>query len=294
MTDLTQQDVLKILNLADQMKFNLKNGIRHETLKGKSVATIYSKASTRTRVSFEVGVSQLGGMALYLNQNDLQLGRGESIEDTAQVLSRYVDGIVIRTFKQSDVDELAQYGTVPVINALTDDEHPCQVLADLMTIREHRSTLAGQTVAWVGDGDNVCNSLIVGAILCDMNIRVASPKGYEPMQKFLDWAGGKVFVCDDPREAVKDADVVFTDVWASMGQEAQAAERRKMFAGFTVDDALMSLAKPDAMVQHCLPAHKGEEITEAVFAAHAQQIYDEAENRLHVQKAVMSLLMGDA
>ncbi|MCL2084386.1 MAG: ornithine carbamoyltransferase [Oscillospiraceae bacterium] len=293
MTDLTKQEVLKILNVADQMKFNLTHGLEHETLKGRNLAMIFNKSSTRTRVSFEVGIAQLGGHGLFLNSNDIQLGRGETIEDTAKVLSRYVDGIMIRTFKQSDVEELAKYAGVPVINALTDDEHPCQVLADLMTIREYRSSLQGLTVAWVGDGNNVCNSLIAGALLCDMKIKAATPKGYEPARYIRDYAGQRLSLTNDPREAVAGADVVFTDVWASMGQETEAAARLKAFEGFQLNAELMKLAKPDVMVQHCLPAHRGEEITADVFDAHAEQIYDEAENRLHVQKAIMTLLMGE-
>ncbi|GHV33476.1 ornithine carbamoyltransferase [Clostridia bacterium] len=293
MSDLSKAELARILNLADQMKFNQKHGLEHEFLKGKSLAMIFSKSSTRTRVSFEVGIAQLGGRGLFLSSSDIQLGRGETIEDTAKVLSRYVDGIMIRTFKQSDVEELAEFSDVPVINALTDDEHPCQILADLMTIREYRSTLEGLNVAWVGDGNNVCNSLIAGAILCDMNIKVASPKGYEPPESVVKWAGAKLEVTNDPREAVEKADVVFTDVWTSMGQEKENAERIKTFAGFQLNGELMKLAASDAMVQHCLPAHRGEEITAEVFAAHAKQIYDEAENRLHAQKAVMTLLMCD-
>ncbi|GHU93870.1 ornithine carbamoyltransferase [Clostridia bacterium] len=293
MTDLAKNEVLRILNLADQMKFNQKHGLEHEFLKGKSLAMIFSKSSTRTRVSFEVGIAQLGGRGLFLSSSDIQLGRGETIEDTAKVLSRYVDGIMIRTFKQSEVEELAHFSDVPVINALTDDEHPCQILADLMTIREYRSTLEGLNVAWVGDGNNVCNSLIAGAILCDMNIKIAVPEGYDPLDSVVKWAGSKLAVTRDPREAVEHADVVFTDVWTSMGQEQENAKRVKAFAGYQLSAELMKLANPEAMVQHCLPAHRGEEITAEIFAAHAKQIYDEAENRLHAQKAVMTLLMCD-
>ena len=292
MEALTKNDITKILNLADQMKYEQKNGIAHDVLKGKQLAMIFAKASTRTRVSFEVGMSQLGGSALYLSQNDLQLGRGESIEDTAKVMSRYVDGIMIRTFAQSDVEELAHHADIPVINGLTDASHPCQILADLMTIREYLTVLEGKTVAWVGDGNNVCNSLMVGATTMGMNMKVATPVGYEPDAQLLAKLGDKIHLTNDPAEAVTGADVVVTDVWTSMGQEDETAARLEIFAPFQVNSALMSLANENAIVQHCLPAHKGEEITEEVFNMHAKAIYDEAENRLHVQKAVMAMLMG--
>lgn len=292
LADLTQADIIKILNLGDQMKYNQKNGLPHTVLSGKSLAMIFSKSSTRTRVSFEVGIGQLGGRALFLSQADIQLGRGESIEDTAEVLSRYVDGIMIRTYKQSDVEELAHFASVPVINGLTDYCHPCQVLADLMTLREYHTTLEGRTVAFIGDGNNVCNSLIVGATKCGMKVKVASPKGYEPHPDVVALGGDAVYLTNDPREAVEGADAVFTDVWASMGQESETEQRRKALAAFQLNAELMSLAAPGVIVQHCLPAHKGEEITEEVFKLHAKEIYDEAENRLHVQKAVMALLMN--
>ena len=292
MEQLTKADIIKILNLADQMKYELKNGIAHDVLKGKQLAMIFAKSSTRTRVSFEVGMSQLGGNALFLSQNDLQLGRGESIEDTAKVLSRYVDGIMIRTFAQSDVEELAHHADIPVINGLTDASHPCQILADLMTIREYLTVLEGKTVAWVGDGNNVCNSLMVGVTTMEMKMQVATPVGYEPDATLLEKLGDKVILTNDPIEAVTGADVIVTDVWTSMGQEDETAARLEIFAPFQVNAALMSLANENAIVQHCLPAHKGEEITEEVFNIHANAIYDEAENRLHAQKAVMALLMG--
>lgn len=292
MADLSEQDITEILNLADQMKYNKTHGISHRVLENKSLAMIFSKSSTRTRVSFEVGMGQLGGRALFLSHHDIQLGRGESIEDTAQVLSRYVDGIMIRTFKQSDVEELAQHATVPVINGLTDYAHPCQILADLMTIREYHSTLAGQTVAYLGDGNNMCNSLIVGALKSGMNVRVATPEGYEPHPDVLSFAGNNIMLTNDPREAVNGANAVFTDVWASMGQEGEAEERKKIMRPFQLNAELMSLANPNALVQHCLPAHKGEEITLDVFNKHSKEIFDEAENRLHVQKAIMAILMG--
>jgi len=292
--DLSKQDITKILNLGDQMKYNQKHGLPHEMLKGKHLAMIFSKSSTRTRVSFEIGMSQLGGKALFLSQQDIQLGRGETIEDTARVLSRYADGIMIRTFAQKDVEELAHYADIPVINGLTDYCHPCQILADLMTIREYLTTLEGRTVAFIGDGNNVCNSLIAGGVICEMRVQVATPAGHEPHADVLAAFGDEILLTQDPREAVSGADVVFTDVWASMGQESEAETRKAVFASFQLDAALMALAHPHALVQHCLPAHKGEEITPEVFAAHAREIYEEAENRLHVQKAVMAMVMGGA
>ena len=294
LSDLSREEILEVLNLADQLKYERKNGIEHHHLKGKTLGMIFQKSSTRTRVSFEVGMYQLGGSALFLSDRDLQIGRGEPIQDTARVLSRYLDGIMIRTFKQSDVETLAQYATIPVINGLTDYAHPCQILADLMTIRERQTALPGLKAAWIGDGNNVCNSLIVAALTCGMKIHVATPKGYEPDKGILERAASdkNFLLTTDPREAAEGADVVFTDVWASMGQESEASDRRKVFDGFQVNAGLMALAAKGAMVQHCLPAHRGEEITAEVFEAHASEIFDEAENRLHVQKAVMALLMG--
>ena len=292
--DLSKQDILDILNLADQIKYDLKHGKEHKALAGKTLAMIFQKSSTRTRVSFEVGMYQLGGHALFLNSNDLQMGRGEPIEDTARVLSRYVDGIMIRTFAQKEVEDLAKWSTVPVINGLTDFAHPCQTLADLMTIREHLSTLEGLKLGWVGAGNNVCNSTIVGALKCGLSVTVAAPKGYEPAKEILDFA--KDFptfkLTTDPKEAADKADVLITDVWASMGEEGEAEARKAIFKDYQLNDELMKLANPKAVVQHCLPAHKGEEITADVFEAHSQEIFDEAENRLHVQKAIMAILMG--
>jgi len=292
MEDLKKEDILKILNLADQMKYEQKNGLPHNVLQGKQLGMIFAKSSTRTRVSFEVGINQLGGQALFLSQSDLQLGRGESIEDTAKVLSRYVDGIMIRTFNQEDVEELAKHADVPVINGLTDFSHPCQILADLMTIREYFTVLEGRTIAWVGDGNNVCNSLIAGAAICGMKIKVATPVGYEPDANVLEQYKDSVYLTTDATEAVTGTDVVFTDVWTSMGQEAETKKRLEIFAPYQLNEELMSLANEGAIVQHCLPAHKGEEITHDVFDTHAHAIYEEAENRMHVQKAVMSLLMS--
>lgn len=293
--DLSREEIYEILDLADQLKYNQKHGIPHEVLKGKTLAMIFSKNSTRTRVSFEVGMFQLGGHALFLSNSVSQIGRGEPVQDTARVISRYCDGIMIRTFAQQEVEDLARYGTVPVINGLTDFSHPCQVLADLMTIREHKAQLEGLKVCYIGDGNNMANSIIVGGLKCGMNVSIASPSGYTPDQQVLDFTksvtDAAFTLTGDPMEAAKDADVIFTDVWASMGMEQEKAQREKAFAGYQVNDALMAVAKPDCMVQHCLPAHRGEEITEAVFEAHAGEIFDEAENRLHAQKAVMALLM---
>ena len=295
LSDLTPEDFSEILALGDQMKFNQRHGLEHRALEGKTLCMIFTKASTRTRVSFETGIAQLGGSAVVLSASESQLGRGEPIEDTARVLSRYVDGIMIRTFAQDDVEKLAGHGSVPVINGLTDFAHPCQILADFMTIREHLSTLSSLTAAWVGDGNNVCNSLIAGALTCGMKLRVACPEGYGPDAGVLAAArkNPDFVLTRDPREAAEKADVLFTDVFASMGQEAESQARRKAFEGFQVNGALLKLAAPHCMVQHCLPAHRGEEITAEVFEAHAGEIFDEAENRLHAQKAVMAMVMGN-
>lgn len=293
--DLSREEIYEVLDLADQLKYDQKHGIPHEVLKGKTLAMIFSKNSTRTRVSFEVGMFQLGGHALFLSNSVSQIGRGEPVQDTARVISRYCDGIMIRTFAQQEVEDLAKYGSVPVINGLTDFSHPCQVLADLMTIREHKAQLEGLKVCYVGDGNNMANSIIVGGLKCGMDVSIASPGGYTPDQQVLDFAksvtDASFTLTADPFEAAKDADVIFTDVWASMGMEDERVQRAKAFVGYQVNDALMTVAKPDCMVQHCLPAHRGEEITEEVFETHANEIFDEAENRLHAQKAVMALLM---
>ena len=294
MLDLTSEEVIEILNLADQLKYEQKHGIAHKHLEGKSLGLIFEKASTRTRVSFEVGMYQLGGQPIFLSSQDMQIGRGEPVQDTARVLSRYLDGIMIRTFKQEEVEALAEYGSIPIINGLTDFCHPCQVLADLMTIRERKGKLAGLKMCFIGDGNNMMNSLIVGALKSGMSISVACPENYEPDESVLSFAkeyGDKFAMFRTPIEAVVDADVVITDVWASMGQESEALERAKAFDGYQINDELMNSAKSDAMVLHCLPAHRGEEITAEVFEAHADEIFDEAENRLHAQKAVMVYLM---
>lgn len=291
--DLTREDILSILNLADQLKFERINGVQKDYLKGKKMGLIFQKASTRTRVSFEVGIYELGGYGLFLSSNDLQIGRGEPVQDTARVLSRYLDGIMIRTFEQQGVEDLAKYGSIPVINGLTDYAHPCQVLADLMTIREYKGSFKGLKMAFIGDGNNMANSLTVGAIKTGMSFAIACPKGYEPDAKIMQWAkeNGDFVVTESVEEAIKDADVVYTDVWASMGQESERQKRAEAFKGYQVNKECMKYAKPDAMVMHCLPAHRGEEITEDVFEEHAKEIFDEAENRLHAQKAVMVKLL---
>ena len=295
MMDLSTEEIIEILNLADQLKYELKHVIPHDHLKGKTLGMIFRKASTRTRVSFETGMYQLGGNPLYLSASDMQIGRGEPIQDTARVLSRYIDGIMIRTFDQAEVENLAEYGNIPIINGLTDLSHPCQVLADLMTIREYKGKLDGLKMCYIGDGNNMANSLIVGGLKTGMSVSVACPENYHPAATTLAFA--KKYDCfeltDDPIKAAKDADVIFTDVWASMGQEGEAEIRKKAFKGFQINDEVMAVAKPDAMVQHCLPAHREEEITAKVFEEHANEIFDEAENRLHAQKAVMVLLMGN-
>ena len=292
--DLSAEEILEILNLADQLKYEKKHGIAHPHLQGKSLGMIFTKSSTRTRVSFEVGMYDLGGQALFLSGRDLQIGRGEPAEDTARVLSRYLDGIMIRTYAQEEVEQLARYGSIPVINGLTDYCHPCQVLTDLMTIREHKGYFKGLKMVYVGDGNNMANSLIVGGIRMGMQVAVACPKSHQPDAALMKWAAENgTFCCtDNITEAVADADVLYTDVWASMGQEAEAEERRKIFKGYQINREVMAAAKPDAMVLHCLPAHRGEEITADVFEAHATEIFDEAENRLHAQKAVLVKLMA--
>ena len=293
--DYSEKEILSILNLADQLKYEKKHNIEHHYLKGKTLGMIFAKSSTRTRVSFEVGMYDLGGSALFLSNANTQLGRGEPVEDTARVLSRYLDGIMIRTFDQEEVETLANYGSIPIINGLTDYAHPCQVLADLMTIREFKNTFKGMKLTFIGDGNNMCNSLIVGCIKVGMDVAVACPKGYEPDADIVKWANetGKFTLTTDIYEAAKDADVLYTDVWASMGEEAEAEERKKVFAGYQINSSLMAVAKHDAMVLHCLPAHREEEITAEVFEAHAKEIFEEAENRLHAQKAVLVKLMKE-
>lgn len=294
LADLSKEDIFDILNLADQLKYENKHNIEHHHLKGKTLGMIFQKSSTRTRVSFEVGMYQLGGSALFLSSKDLQIGRGEPVEDTARVLSRYLDGIMIRTFDQKEVEDLAEYGSIPIINGLTDYCHPCQVLADLMTIREFKKSFDNLKFCYIGDGNNMANSLIVGMIKMGIECTVACPKGYEPDADVMKWAeeNGKFTCSDNIEECVKDADIVYTDVWASMGQENEKEERNKIFKEYQINEKFMSLAKPDAMVLHCLPAHREEEITATVFEKHAEEIFEEAENRLHAQKAVLVKLLG--
>lgn len=293
--DLSSEEIIGILDLADQLKYERKNKIPHRHLEGKSIGLIFQKSSTRTRVSFETGIYQLGGQPLFLSSRDLQIGRGEPVQDTARVLSRYLDGIMIRTYEQKEVEDLAKYGSIPIINGLTDLCHPCQVLADLMTIREHYAKLEGLKLAYIGDGNNMTNSLIVGCLKTGMKISVACPEGYRPDPMALDFAKGNpdFELTDDPAQAIKDADVVYTDTWASMGQEDEKEARIRAFAGYQVNAELMKRAAPGAMVQHCLPAYRGQEITDEVFEAHADELFEEAENRLHAQKAVMVTLMKD-
>ncbi len=296
--DWTTEEIINTLNLADQLKYEQKHGIEHKILKGKTLGMIFEKSSTRTRVSFEVGMTQLGGYPLFLSSNDLQIGRGEPVEDTARVLSRFLDGIMIRTFEQSEVEALAEYGSIPIINGLTDYCHPCQVLADLMTIREFKGKLEGLKMCFIGDGNNMMNSLIVGALSTGMSISVACPEGYEPPQHILEFAekygaDGKFELCRNPLDAAKNADVVYTDVWASMGQEEEKKIREEVFKDFQVNAELMSKTNEGCMVLHCLPAHRGEEITAEVLEAHADEIFEEAENRLHAQKAVLVKCMAD-
>ena len=296
MLDLSTEEINDILNLADQLKYEQKHGIPHNHLKGMTLGMIFQKASTRTRVSFETGMYQLGGNALFLSSKELQIGRGEPVQDTARVLSRYLNGIMIRTFEQSEVENLAEFGSIPIINGLTDFCHPCQVLADLMTIREYKNKLDGLKFCYVGDGNNMANSLTVGALKMGMSVSLACPDGYHPDQKVLDFAkdfGDKFTIVADPVAAAADADVLYTDVWASMGQEGEAEKRKQIFKGYQINDAVIASAKSDAMVMHCLPAHREEEITAKVFEQHANEIFDEAENRLHAQKAVMVRLMAN-
>ncbi len=291
--DLGREEILTILNLADQLKYERKNGVFHPYLQGKKLGMIFQKSSTRTRVSFEAGMYELGGYALFLSNRDLQIGRGEPVEDTARVLSRYLDGLMIRTFAQQEVEDFARFGSIPVINGLTDYCHPCQVLADLMTIREVKGSFRDLKLCFVGDGNNMANSLLVGAVRMGMRFSIACPAGYEPDADLVAWGkeNGDVTVTQDVGEAAEGADVLYTDVWASMGQEEEKARRVKAFAGYQINGTLMKAAKKDAMVLHCLPAHRGEEITADVFEAHAGEIFEEAENRLHAQKAVMCKLM---
>ena len=298
--DLSVDEVAEILDFAAELKALQKAGVEHKLLAGKTLGMIFEKSSTRTRVSFEVGIFQLGGTGLFLSSKDLQLGRGEPIKDTARVLSRYLDGIMIRTFEQAKVEELAKFADIPVINGLTDLLHPCQVLTDLLTIREHKGkNFRALKAAYVGDGNNMTNSLLYGAAKVGMTLAVATPADYKPNQKVFENAlsdaeetGASLSWCENPAEAVKDADIVITDTWASMGQEAEHDARKKIFAPYQVNKELLRGASKNVIAMHCLPAYRGEEITDDVFEANAHVIFDEAENRLHTQKAIMALTMA--
>ncbi|MBI5484047.1 MAG: ornithine carbamoyltransferase [Deltaproteobacteria bacterium] len=293
--DFSEIELYGMLTLARELKEKQKQGVPHKLLDGKTVALIFEKASTRTRVSFEVGVFQLGGHGLFISSANSQMGRGEPIKDTARVMARYCDGVMIRTFGQEIVDEFARYSDVPVINGLTDMFHPCQIMADLMTVIEQKRTYEGLVYAWVGDGNNMANTWIEAAAIFGFELRLACPKGYEPDAAVMAWAmakaPGKITLTSDPKVAVAGADVINTDVWASMGQEAEQKIREQAFAGYCLDDALVSLAKPDCIVLHCLPAHRGEEISDSVIEGKHSVVWDEAENRLHVQKAIMATLI---
>jgi ornithine carbamoyltransferase len=295
--DLTTEEIYAILDRADQMKYDLQHHKVHPVLQGKSLIMIFAKPSTRTRVSFETGMFQLGGQAIHLTQTESQMARGEAVEDTARVLGRYCDGIMIRTYDQQEVEQLASYAGVPVINGLTDLAHPCQVLGDLMTIREYKTVLDGLRLGYVGDGANVCNSLIVGALKVGMTVTVACPDGCEPARQAMAFAAAypeRFRLTRDPKDAAIEADVLVTDSWNSMGRarDADPLQRQAIFQPYQLNEALLKLAKPDCMVQHCLPAQKGQEIDRQVFEQHAKEIFDEAENRLHAQKAVLAMLMA--
>lgn len=298
--DLSVDEIYQIFDFAKTLKAKQKAGEPHPLLKGKTLGMIFQKSSTRTRVSFEVGMWQLGGMALFLSSNDLQIGRGEPVKDTARVLSRYVDGIMIRTFSHLEVEELAEHATIPVINALTDLLHPCQAMADIFTALEHKGDLKGRKLCYIGDGNNMVNSLLHICAKIGMDISVATPPNYAPDATIVEQAavsakqsGSKITILDDPFAAAKDADVLYTDVWASMGREGEQAIRKQAFAGFQINNAILQAAKKDTIVMHCLPAHRGEEITDDVIEGPNSVVFDEAENRLHVQKAIMALLMAD-
>ena len=296
--DFNEIELYSMLTLARELKEKQKRGVPHRLLDGKTVALIFEKASTRTRVSFEVGVFQLGGHGLFMSSGTSQMGRGEPIKDTARVMARYCDGVMIRTFGQEVVEEFARYSSVPVINGLTDLFHPCQIMADLLTVIEHKRTYEGLTFAWVGDGNNMANTWIEAAAILGFDLKLACPQGYGPDAKVMAWAQakapGRIQLTNDPKLAVSGADVINTDVWASMGQESEQKEREQAFAGYCLDDALLALANPDCIVLHCLPAHRGEEISDSVIEGKNSVVWDEAENRLHAQKAIMAYLIGGA
>ena len=293
--DWSTEEIISTLDLADRLKEEKKKGIRHPILEGKTLGMIFEKSSTRTRVSFEVGMYELGGQALFLSSKELQIGRGEPVEDTARVLSRFLDGIMIRTFDQKEVETLAEYGSIPIINGLTDFCHPCQVLADLQTIREYKGSLEGKKLCYIGDGNNMANSLIVGGIKTGMKVAIACPKDYQPDAEIMKWASenGDFLCTENILEAAAGSDVLYTDVWASMGQEGEAEERKKIFKNYQINDSVVAVSNEGVMVLHCLPAHREEEITAKVFEEHANEIFDEAENRLHAQKAVLVKCMVD-
>ncbi|MEM4473162.1 MAG: ornithine carbamoyltransferase [Archaeoglobaceae archaeon] len=292
-SDLSRDEILQIIEMAEKLKAERKNGIFKDYLKNKSLAMIFELPSTRTRVSFEVAMFELGGYALYLNWNDLQLGRGEPIKDTARVMSRYVNAVMMRVRNHRTLEEFARFSSIPVINGLSNLEHPCQILADLLTIKEKKGKLHGIKLAWIGDGNNVCNSLILASVKLGIRMDVSCPKGYEPNAEILRQAmqSGNVRIVRDPREAVANADVIYTDVWTSMGQEKEMEERLKAFQGYQVNEELLKLSK-NAIVMHCLPAHRGEEITEEVIEGPNSVVFDQAENRLHAQKAVLIKLIS--
>ena len=293
--DWSTEEIISTLDLADRLKEEKKKGIRHPILEGKTLGMIFEKSSTRTRVSFEVGMYELGGQALFLSSKELQIGRGEPVEDTARVLSRFLDGIMIRTFEQKEVEALAEHGSIPIINGLTDFCHPCQVLADLQTIREYKGSLEGKKLCYIGDGNNMANSLIVGGIKTGMKVAIACPKDYQPDAEIMKWASenGDFLCTENILEAAAGSDVLYTDVWASMGQEGEAEERKKIFKNYQINDSVVAVSNEGVMVLHCLPAHREEEITAKVFEEHANEIFDEAENRLHAQKAVLVKCMVD-
>ncbi len=293
--DLTAEELEGLISEAQRLKALKKEGTEPALLQGRSLAMIFEKASTRTRVSFEVGMTDLGGHALFLNPHDMQLGRGEEIRDTARVLARYVDAVMIRAYHHETVEEFARYSAVPVINGLSDRLHPCQVLADILTIKERFDSLEGLRLAWIGDGNNVCNSLLLSSALTGMEIAVASPPGYEPKDAIVEQArgaGAKISIGHDPATAAADADILYTDIWVSMGDEAERPRRLRAFAGYTIDARLVNLASPDAVVMHCLPAHRDEEITDEVIESPQSIVWDQAENRLHAQKALLVKLIG--
>lgn len=295
LNQLSKEELDALFTLALKLKAEQKQGVEHHLLKGKSVALIFEKSSTRTRISFEVGVAQLGAQPLFISSGTSQMGRGEPIKDTARVMSRYCDGVMIRTYGQEIVEEFARYATIPVINGLTDLFHPCQITADLLTVIEHKGGYAGLKYAWIGDGNNMANTWIEAATILGFDLALACPTGYEPDRTVWDWAQknatSTITITEDPEEAVEGADVLNTDVWASMGQESEQQQRVQAFQGYCLDERLVALAKPDCIVMHCLPAHRGEEISDGVIEGKHSVVWDEAENRLHIQKAIMAMLI---